>query len=86
MIYSASTNGTAISWNGPVCPTCSACYLGSHRCSREDLARKIAELARLMDTTQQTTDRTAGCPCRQENGGSGVCGCVLGGIQITCSA
>lgn len=24
------------------------------------------------------------CPCRHENGGSGICGCVLGGFQITC--
>lgn len=29
-------------------------------------------------------DRTASCPCRPENGGSGVCGCVLGGPKVTC--
>lgn len=28
-------------------------------------------------------DRTAGCSCRPENGGSGICGCILGGMQIT---
>jgi hypothetical protein len=25
-------------------------------------------------------DRTAGCPCSTENGGSGVCGCISGVI------
>lgn len=29
-------------------------------------------------------DQTAGCPCRVENGGSGICGCVLSGWKITC--
>jgi hypothetical protein len=29
-------------------------------------------------------DRMAGCPCRPENGGSGVCGCTLGGPEVTC--
>lgn len=28
-------------------------------------------------------DPTAGCSCRSENGGSGICGCVLGGPRIT---
>ena len=27
---------------------------------------------------------TSGCPCRQENGGSGLCGCIFGGPQVTC--
>lgn len=26
------------------------------------------------------------CPCNPKNGGSGVCGCVLGGTQVICSA
>lgn len=24
------------------------------------------------------------CPCRTENGGSGICGCVIGGSQWVC--
>lgn len=27
--------------------------------------------------TSKFVDRTANCPCRPENGGSGICGCVL---------
>lgn len=59
----------------------------THRCSREDIARRIAELARLMDDLDAPApvDRMAGCPCRKENGGSGVCGCILGGTTITYS-
>lgn len=30
------------------------------------------------------TARTQNCPCRRENGGSGVCGCILGGPKVTC--
>ena len=30
------------------------------------------------------SDRTRNCPCRPENGGSGVCGCILSGPKITC--
>lgn len=29
-------------------------------------------------------NRNVSCPCRKENGGSGVCGCILGGPQVTC--
>lgn len=77
---------TAVAWNGPVCQTCGARWLNSHRCSDADLARRIAELARMMGSQSAPVDRTAGCPCRPENGGSGICGCILGGPQITCSA
>ena len=82
-----STGVPVTTWNGPVCATCGACYLGTHRCSREDIGRRIAELARLMEVLNppEPVDRTAGCPCRKENGGSGVCGCVMGGPTITCS-
>jgi hypothetical protein len=79
---SLSNSATFTAWNGPICGTG---YLGSHRCSREDIARRIAELARLMDATDAPANRTAGCPCRPENGGSGVCGCIMGGATITCS-
>jgi hypothetical protein len=30
-----------------------------------------------------TTGGTSRCSCRPENGGSGICGCVLGGPTIT---
>jgi hypothetical protein len=81
-----STNATT--WNGPICSTCGARYLDSHRCSREDIARRITELARLMETvdTPGPVNRMAGCPCRKENGGSGICGCIMGGTQIICHA
>lgn len=26
------------------------------------------------------------CPCNPALGGSGVCGCIMGGIQVTCQA
>ena len=29
---------------------------------------------------------TSQCPCRPENGGSGICGCIFGGPQITCAS
>jgi hypothetical protein len=91
MTFSATANAmTATCWNGPICPTCGARYLGSHMCSWEDLQRRIEELRTAQDrltrgpvSTPEFTDRTAGCPCRPENGGSGVCGCILGGGQIT---
>jgi len=34
--------------------------------------------------TQQSIPSVRSCPCMPENGGSGICGCVLGGVQITC--
>lgn len=47
MITSFSVESSS-TWNGGVCPTCSARYLGSHTCSPEDIARRIAELEALM--------------------------------------
>jgi hypothetical protein len=41
---------TAVAWNGPICGTCSARYLGHHSCSREDLQRLIDKLTRLRDS------------------------------------
>ena len=80
------------SWNGAICPTCGACYLGSHQCSRGDLMRRIAELYDQLDraaaphapgSLRERVDPTAGCPCRVENGGSGICGCIRGSMT-TC--
>lgn len=83
-----ATTSAGSLWNGPICPTCGARYLGSHRCSRDDIMRRINELMALLPGAQAPSAPGAGgnnCPCRPENGGSGICGCVLGGPQITCS-
>lgn len=84
-----STAANSVAWNGPICPTCGARYLGAHTCSREDLQKRIIELAQQMVSAPSSgeclTAGTRNCPCRPENGGSGICGCVLGGPQITCS-
>ena len=82
MSMTISAASTGIAWSGPICETCRARYLGSHSCSPADLTRRINELLGLLG--HQATDRTAGCPCRPENGGSGVCGCTLGGPRVTC--
>ena len=39
-----STGTHAVSWNGPICNTCGARYLGSHVCTREDIMRRVNEL------------------------------------------
>lgn len=89
------TATNSVAWNGPVCPTCVKPYVGTHKCSRGDLLRRIAYLYDLLDRADdipapvgdrwkpETEDRTRSCPCRPENGGSGVCGCILGGPRIT---
>ena len=73
-----NTTTTTIAWNGPTCGTCGVRWLGSHTCSNEDLLRRIDELKALLRWD------VPGCPCRPENGGMGVCGCILGGPQVTC--
>jgi hypothetical protein len=87
------STSSGIAWNGPVCQTCCKPYLGTHQCSPMDLMDRADELMRLArlafermnpQPTVGPEDRTSGCPCRPENGGSGVCGCTLGGPQITC--
>jgi hypothetical protein len=86
--FSVTTDSVA--WNGPICQTCGTRYLGSHQCSHEDIRRRINELLLLLTPQVQTfvskhpEDRTANCPCRPENGGSGVCGCILSGPTVTC--
>ena len=59
---SATTTGTL--WNGPVCGTCGRGYITSpHKCSPEDIKRKIAELQALL-----------GCPgCGQHIEGAHFC-------------
>lgn len=89
---------TYSTWNGPVCTTCGACYLRSHKCSPEDIKRRIAELLDLLGCPgcgqhingahfcpgpQDAKDYSETCPCNPKNGGSGVCGCILGGPRIT---
>lgn len=89
-------NNTLTLHNGPVCATCGRGYIGAHQCDPAELRRQALALLRqadAIDARNQSTpvrphapfDRTAGCPCRPENGGSGICGCILGGVQITCA-
>ena len=79
--HMTNTGTSSATWNGPICQTCRAYYLGSHACSAADLTRRIAELQAILDGR---SNATSGCPCRPENGGSGVCGCTLAGPQVTC--
>lgn len=81
---STSSNPGTGAWNGGICPTCFAVYVGSHACTRESIDARIAMLQALRDSLPTgTTQRTMGCPCRSENGGSGVCGCILGGPSVS---
>jgi hypothetical protein len=89
MLNYATVTTTSPMWNGPSCPTCGARYLGSHTCSHDDIVRRVNELLAMLATLSPRraadhADRMSGCPCRPENGGSGICGCVLGGPQVTC--
>lgn len=80
-------NDTIRLHNGPVCTVCGKCYIGTHQCDPSDLLRRAQELidlAQRMPVRAAPVDRTASCPCRPENGGSGICGCIMGGLQITC--
>lgn len=82
MLHTTAT--TATSWNGPTCPTCGTRYLDTHACTTPNLLRRIGELEKLLPGAPPNADRTATCPCRPENGGSGVCGCILSGPAVTC--
>lgn len=93
LTYSTTATTVAVH-NGPICSTCSTPYVGIHTCSVEQLLRAAEQAdARASDLrrraverfeslnpqpTRGPVDRTASCPCRPENGGSGVCGCILG--------
>jgi hypothetical protein len=83
----STITGAGTTWNGGYCPTCGCRWLGSHYCTQDDILRRIGELMELLKTTgpARNTDRMSTCPCRPENGGSGVCGCILGGPTVTCS-
>lgn len=61
-------------WNGGYCKSCGDRETPGHVCTHKWVRVPI----------DQTVDRTASCPCRPENGGSGICGCVLSGARITC--
>ena len=56
-------------WQCPVCKNIYSPYM--NQCPVCNINRQLK------------TPDTSGCSCRKENGGSGVCGCILGGIQIT---
>lgn len=90
MAETMSTGAGAWSHNGPVCTICGKAYVGSHRCTVEDIDRRIAELEAYRATltnppgrpfTVRFDPRT--CACHPSNGGSGICGCVRGGTVIT---
>lgn len=82
---SSTTTTSGVLWNGPICTTCGARYLGHHKCSHEDITRRVLELLALLnDKPAVDADPMRGCPCRPENGGSGVCGCTMGGPKVTC--
>lgn len=83
MIHHTTTTVSTLH-NGPACGTCGARYIGQHTCSHADIVRRINELLGMLDTRPRLVDTRPTCPCRPENGGSGVCGCVLGGPRITC--
>lgn len=86
-------------WNGPVCGTCGKQYLNSHKCSREDILRRIAELQAILGCPgcgqniegphycpgpQKSKSFSDLCGCNPKNGGSGICGCTLSGPEIIC--
>jgi hypothetical protein len=81
-----ASTATASTWNGGFCQTCGARYLGSHACTNEDILRRVTELLGMLNrpTVARGCDPTSACPCRPENGGGGVCGCVLSGPRVTC--
>lgn len=86
-INGITTGISAQMHNGPICYRCGATYIGSHACTCADFDRRIAALEQLRDQTcapVATQDQTSTCPCRPENGGSGVCGCIRGGPTVTC--
>jgi hypothetical protein len=81
---------TTTTWNGPSCANCGKGYLGVHQCAPADIMARIRHLMDLLADAasarpgRDLPDRTASCPCRPENGGSGVCGCILSGTKVTC--
>ena len=54
----------------PVCNLCGEPWEAGHDCTTGRLP-------------ESPLDRTRHCPCRVENGGSGICGCILGS-QVIC--
>lgn len=85
----SSTSSTT--WNGGTCSTCGALWINRHECSVMDLVRRADELRDMalkkfeaLNPQPTTGSPAKTCPCRPENGGSGVCGCTLGGPKVTC--
>jgi hypothetical protein len=74
----------SISWNGPICPRCHRGYIGRHVCSADDIQRQIDSLQGHLDALRGAQQSADTCPCNPARGGSGICGCVLSGITITC--
>lgn len=87
-------NGYTMTSNPPQWDeTC--CNCGAQRRRSEDISELLEQHGPHMPGARQfvwrvvpaTAGRTAHCPCRRENGGSGICGCVLGStVTWTASA
>lgn len=55
--------------------------------SMEELRRILEMVGKQSDEEYaRRYDPTRHCPCRPENGGSGVCGCIMSGPKVTCSS
>lgn len=79
-VLNQSHPNTTRGWECPKCgsvwaPSVQSCNNCSNKTNMQDYPRFGVE-------TKQV-DRTAFCSCRKENGGSGICGCILGGLTIT---
>lgn len=83
----SNTATTTHAWNGPTCPTCHRGYIGAHQCQVADLwieVRRLMQRITELSAPQPTVTYAEQCPCNPARGGSGVCGCILGGTRITC--
>lgn len=56
-------------------------YIPAGTYTTEELETILAD-AKGTDTIVPTQWDTSTCGCRKENGGSGICGCILGGTTI----
>lgn len=50
---------------------------------RQGFADGWAAAMRSSQPMRTGADPTANCPCRPENGGSGICGCIRN-VKVTC--
>jgi len=90
--YNNYSSNSINTWNGGICTVCNTKWIDYHECDAKDL---IDTAKRLLDRAEEIlqkdnfkrdnwSDARQSCPCRPENGGSGICGCILGGFRVTC--